>query len=300
MTKILVLGSMGMLGHMVLKVLSKEGPFDVDGTHYNYGDDLFYFDAEKDFDKLRFICDERNGYDYLINCIGITNDKIDEKKSASVTRGIMINAVFPHKLAEYAASVGTTVIHISTDGVFSGGSSEPYLEDALHDCTDIYGKTKSLGEVNNSNILNIRCSIIGPNTKGKQGLLSWFLDQPLGAKVHGYTDHMWSGVTTFQFAQLCRQMILRDVFDLIRREAPVHHFCPNQAVSKYDLLQLFKNVFRNDISVEPSKTPGVPVTRILDTQYHSFKSIFGQDNPMKNAIDELAAEMKGENIKRKI
>ena len=292
MTKILVLGSMGMLGHMVVKVLNQEETFDVDGTHFIYGDDLFYYDAEKDFDKLGQICSERQGYGYLINCIGITNDKIDAKNSASIIRSIKINAVLPHKLAEYATSVGSKVIHISTDGLFSGLSSEPYLEDASHDCTDIYGKTKSLGEVNNSSFLNIRCSIIGPNPKGKRGLLSWFLGQPPSAHIQGYTDHIWSGVTTLQFAQLCRQLILNDLFDKVRREAAVHHFCPNKAVSKYELLQLFKDAFRTDITVEPAISPEAPVYMVLDTQYNSFKSMFDHNNAMKNTIDELATEMK--------
>jgi len=291
MTKILVLGSMGMLGHMVLKVLSKEGTFIVDGTHRTNRDDLFYFDAEKKFDKPGLICNERIGYDYLINCIGITKDKIDEKNSDSVIQAIKINAVFPHKLAQYAASTGMKVIHISTDGVFSGSSGEPYLEDALHDCTDIYGKTKSLGEANNSCILNIRCSIIGPDPTGQRGLLNWFLGLPQKAQVQGYTNHIWSGVTTFQFAQLCCRIILGGTFDLVRREAPVHHFCPNHAISKNELLQLFKKVFRPDISVEAVKAPRTPVSRILDTQYHSLKSVFDYGHTMKNAIDELTSEI---------
>ena len=111
----------------------------------------------------------------------------------------------------------------------------------------------------------------------------------LPSEVPGYVDHRWNGVTTLQFSELCRDLILRDSFDAIRSEASVHHFCPNQAVSKYELLQLFNSVYKSGVTVKPVKSARGPVHRILDTCYSRLKEFYGYGRPMERAIEEMAA-----------
>ena len=276
-----------MLGQMVERLLSKSDGIDVKQTCRLQESTPFYFSAEEGLDGLHLIVERHGTFDYFINCIGVLNSQIDEKDSKSVRRAILVNALFPHELAALAQETGARVIHISTDGVFARNAGV-CLEDNPQDCDDVYGKTKNLGEVIAPGFLNLRCSIIGPNPIKKQGLLEWFRNQPLGVEVHGYTNHMWNGVTTLQFAKLCHKLILQDFFDAVRDEAPVHHFCPNQAVSKHELLQLFKAAFRPDITVKPIADQEKPVSRILDTRYNSLRDSFGYGQPMQHAIDELA------------
>jgi dTDP-4-dehydrorhamnose reductase len=286
-TKILVLGSRGMLGHMVFNVLSTEQSFEVKGTNRVDSRHPFYLDVDVGFGRLAMICKATGGYDYFINCVGITRDRIDENDSASVVRSVQINSIFPHKLAEFARNESTRVLHISTDAVFSG-SAEGYYEDALHDCIDVYGKTKSLGEVISDNFLNIRCSIIGPSPFARRGLLEWFLSQPEGSVVSGYTSQIWNGVSTLQFANLCREIISQDCFDELRTESHVFHFVPNQPISKYDLLNLFKSVFQRRISILPAESESEVVKRILMTRYNSLKELVGYDLSMQNVVEELS------------
>ena len=106
--KVLVLGHTGMLGHMVQGTLSKDPTIDVH---------TMLFDAA-DLEPLRFF--ENDTFDYCINCIGITARHIDEGDSVSVQRAITVNSLFPHRLARYAQEHGVKVVHMSTDGVFSG------------------------------------------------------------------------------------------------------------------------------------------------------------------------------------
>ena len=290
MTRVLILGGKGMLGQMVERLLSKSNEIDAKHSCREQESTPFYFNVEDGLDGLHKIVERHGVFDYFINCIGILNSKIDVKDSNSVHRAILVNALFPHELAVLAQETGTRVIHISTDGVFAKNAGV-CLEDNLCECDDIYGKTKCLGEVLAPGFLNLRCSIVGPNDLKEQGLLEWFRNRPPGAVEHGYSDHMWNGVTTLQFAQLCRELILQDLFDVVIDEAPIHHFCPNQAVSKYELLDLFKNAFRSDITVTPVADKDKPVYRILDTRYNSLKDIFGYGKPMQQAIDELTTEM---------
>ena len=284
--KILVLGSTGMLGYMVSEVLSREKVFTVCGTHILNRTDLFYFDVEEGLEKLGLIYRENGGYDYVINCIGITADKINLSLSSSLIKAIKLNSLFPHQLAEFALQKNIRVIHISTDGVFSGGA-QSYDEDDPHDCTDAYGKTKSLGEVTSEKFLNIRCSVLGPSPFEKRGLFEWFRSRPEGSVVSGYTNHVWNGVTTFQFVELCREIIKNDQFDCLRKESSVFHFAPNHPVSKYELLIILRDVLDKNITINPVEHSSGAVKRILVTKYRGLKGIYGQDSSIENAIRQL-------------
>ena len=280
-----------MVGQMVERLLSKSDGIDVKHTYRGQDSTSFHFDAEDGLDGLHKVMERHGTFDYFINCIGILNNKIDKKDSRSVRRAILVNALFPHELAALAHETGARVIHISTDGVFARDAGV-CMENSPQEYDDVYGKAKSLGEVIAPGFLNLRCSIIGPNSFKKQGLFEWFHNQPHGAEVCGYTDHLWNGVTTLQFAKLCRELILQDFFDVVSDESPVHHFCPNQAVSKYELLQLFKAACRPDITVKPVADQGKPISRILDTRYNSLRDLFDYGQPMQYAINELTTEIK--------
>jgi len=282
-----------MLGQMVDHVLSDSKKIVVNHTCRRQEATAFHFDVEAGVDCLRQIMEQNGPFDYIVNCIGILSSMINETDSQSVRRAIHLNARFPHDLSVLAGETGARVIHISTDGVFARNAGI-CLEDTPLDCHDIYGKTKSLGEVIAPCFLTFRCSIIGPNPMKKRGLMEWFLNQPQSTEVYGYTDQMWNGVTTLQFAKLCRKLIEEDLFDQVRLESPVHHFCPNEAVSKHELLQLFQGTFRPDVTVKPAKSRDAPIARILDTRYQSLRRLFGYGLPMLSGIKELSREMKGD------
>ncbi|MBI2552387.1 SDR family oxidoreductase [Candidatus Uhrbacteria bacterium] len=263
MKKILVLGSTGMLGHMVLKVLAQEKAWKVKGMNAS------------DFDAANDVPDTHD-YDYVINCIGVLAGGEEEKMKK-------VNAEFPHWLAK---ATSARIIHMSTDGVFSGKSG-PYDEDSPCDAEDAYGKSKIKGEVEAPNVINIRTSIIGPSPNKKKGLLEWFLSQPEGATVQGFTNHIWNGVTTLQFAQLCEKIIREDRFEDLRAEASVFHFTPNEPITKYDLLCLFKKVFEKNVNVERMEDHRGSVERVLTTKYEGLKKLFPYGRTMEEAVEEL-------------
>src|SRR5579871_5381830 len=199
-------------------------------------------------------------YDYIVNCIGILKPAVEEHDASSMTRAIRVNALFPHALAEVARE--SRIIHLSTDGVFSGNLTRPYLETDPADCVDAYGKTKALGECPATNVVNIRCSIIGRDARFGKGLVEWVLRAREGEELSGYEDHVWNGVTTRQFGELCRRMIETDAFDGIRQESSVHHFCPNPAITKYELLCEIAKSAERKVTIRRTRS-GAPVTRVL-------------------------------------
>lgn len=288
--KVLVLGVTGMLGHMVRRVLSASDAVDVHGTHIFDKHDPFYFDVMQGVKKLEDICNHSPHYDYFINCIGMLPGKIAEKDPITLRKAIKINSIFPFELSAFAKQRGIKVIHISTDGVFSG-EAESYLEDDIHDCLDFYGTTKSLGEILNTHFLNLRCSIIGPSPFLKEGLLEWFLKQPDGSVVYGFKNHIWHGISTYQFANLCLRIIEGDHFEELRSESAVFHFAPNEPVTKYELLCLFKKIFKRNVDIEAVASDDKIYRRILQTRYRGLKRIYPYGIPAAGMVSELAVYM---------
>ena len=287
MRRVLVLGGTGMLGQMVTSELSKSPSLAVTATRRRPASDPFLFDVESGVDRLDDLLTRGGGAEYVVNCIAVLKPGIDKRDSASVRRAVVVNALFPHQLASAAAKHGARVIHVSTDGVFSGGSAQPYDEGAGTDCLDVYGKTKALGEVPGPHWLNIRCSIVGPDPEGRKGLLEWFLSRPKGSELSGYTDQMWTGVTTRQFAELCGKLIAENRFDAVAEESTVHHWCPNRAVSKFELLEIFKEVTGREVTITPARLLGSSAGRILATRYAGLRGLMGEGLDIRDAIVQL-------------
>lgn len=292
MKKILVLGASGMLGSMVFDYLKRDSNYEVKGSGRDKNflksghkqNDFCFFDAEKDNIK-EILADFKPNY--LINCIGVINKYCQPDNPQGIFEAIKINALFPYLLAQASKKAGVRIIQIATDCVFSGNAGN-YLENFPHDALDVYGKTKSLGEVKSDNFLNIRCSIIGPELKNKVSLLEWFLSQPAGGEIKGFSHHQWNGVTTLQFAVLCQRIINQgdDFFDQLTKISSVHHFIPNAAVSKYELLKIFAKVFKKDTEIKKVEQPGPAINRVLATEFNMLTDKIGYVE-VEKAVREL-------------
>jgi len=263
--KVVVLGGSGMLGSMVTGFLARDTNLDVVATvrtqHLlNICQSQLPNVTWRLFDSL----DERTwrpleGADWVINAIGITKPLIHDDNAAEVERAVRVNALFPQLLAQRTQHGGTQILQIATDCVYSG-SKGAYVEGDMHDALDVYGKTKSLGEVCYPHVHHLRCSIIGPEPKDRRFLVEWFLSQPRDKEVNGFVNHFWNGVTTLQFAQVCHGIITHDV-DLPH----LHHVVPAAAMSKADMLVEFAAAYaRKDIIIRRVEAASV-IDRTLQT-----------------------------------
>ncbi len=287
MTRVLVIGTNGMLGAMIARVLASDGGLDVVASTRHGGDGALAFDAGRN--SIAELLDHAR-CDWIVNAVGVLDRRIDEDDPNSVANAVDVNAVFPLRLAA-AAGRDQRVINIATDGVFTG-SGGPYDERAARDAEGAYARSKALGEVHSPNVVNLRCSIIGPEKLPARSLLGWAVSQPPEATIKGYSNHRWNGVTTLHFAKLCAAVILGGQPTL----PSLLHVVPANAISKADLIRLGLVAFgRTDVTVvdEPAPAPG---DRTLRTVYPEVNqglwSAAGYPLPptIAEMVNELAAE----------
>jgi len=288
MTKILILGVSGMLGSMIFDYLSKIPDFEVYGTARNpmyLKNSVFLFDANNisQLEDPQFL-DLR--IEYIINCIGITKPFCKDDDPEGIKRAIRINADFPWKLANYTKKYNIKLIQIGTDCVYSGKRGN-YNEKNAHDPLDVYGKTKSLGEVFDGSMLIIRCSIVGPEPKEEKSfLLEWFLSQPKKSEIGGFEHHIWNGVSTLQFAQLCEKIISSNIYDELISKSFIYHYIPNNTVNKYQLMHVFNDIFQRELKINKVNKPEEKVDRSLVTIYSDLDQLV-EKKDIKTAILEL-------------
>lgn len=83
--------------------------------------------------------------DLIINCAAMTNVDGCETNLELANR---VNAEGPKNLALAATKVGAKLVHISTDYVFRGDATTPYVETDECDPVTAYGSSKRQGEIN--------------------------------------------------------------------------------------------------------------------------------------------------------
>jgi len=240
MKKVLVLGSTGMLGHIVHYFLDSTNKYDLYNLSFrNKLNSKTIIEDVSDQEKLSNLINEISP-DVIINCIGI----LIKGSNENIKNAIYLNGYFPHWLKGVCKEINCKLIHISTDCVFSGkngGNDENSIKDAIDD----YGKTKSLGEFDSFNHLCIRTSIIGPELKQNgEGLMHWLFNQQ--GKINGFKNVFWSGVTTLELAKAIHFSIENNISGL-------WNVTNGEAISKFDLLKTIIKTFSiNKLKLEPN------------------------------------------------
>ena len=249
--KLLIIGGTGMLGHKLFQLLSETFPETYATVRQDISKEPFkrisFIQSKKVFQDIDVLDVEALEKvvltvkpDYILNCVGIIKQ---HKEDAAPIPCIKINSLLPHQLAELASEYGGRVIHFSTDCVFDGKRGS-YTEEETPNATDIYGRSKAMGEVVCDNALTLRTSFVGRELSSHLSLFDWFLTQK-GTRIRGFTRAIYSGVTTNQMANIVR-LILQDFPALSGLYQVVA-----DPISKHDLLKLAKEIFELNIEIEP-------------------------------------------------
>lgn len=288
--RILILGGDGMLGHRLLKDLSRS--HDVRATlrrEASAYSGLPLFSETNSYvgvdvrvtDRLIGVLADFHPQ-AVINAVGVVKQRPD---GLDRIPNLEINALLPHRLAVICGAVGAHLIHISTDCVFSGRRGS-YTEDDEPDPIDVYGHSKLLGEVVVPGCITLRTSIIGQELTRKTSLLEWFLAQR--GTVNGYRRAIFSGFTTIEMSRIIERLLTG-----FPAASGVYHVS-SDPISKFDLLIMIKKKLNLPVEVRPEDE--FTCNRSLDST--RFRRDFAYAPPSwEQMIDTLAADLRPETRK---
>lgn len=242
--KVLVLGSTGMLGRAVVAELNLQGLHPLASSRTTGS----FYDAEITQPMALFDEVGLEPKDYVINCIGVTKKHIDETCMDSVARAVRLNVLFPLELSKVAEATGLKVIQVATDCVYSGRQGK-YSESNAHDAEDVYGKSKSLGEIPSQNVMHLRCSLVGPEQPGRRSLFfEWVRSLDSGSTVDGFVNHHWNGLTSLAFSRVVAGVVRNNLFT-----PGVQHLVPKDTVTKYELVKIVLDLLQRErVDVVPT------------------------------------------------
>ena len=270
--KVMILGVTGMLGNAMFRVLSEGADLAVYGTarsnsapqHFSdnlSGQIIVGTDVENNDSLVRAFAAVRP--DVVVNCVGLVKHLADANDPL---QAVPINTLLPHRIAALCQATGARLVHISTDCVFSGTKGN-YLESDFPEPSDLYGRSKLLGEVDYPHAITIRTSIIGHELTGHKSLISWFLAQQ--GSVNGFTRAIYSGLPTVELATVVRDWILP------RSDLHGIYHVASKPINKFDVLQLVATEYGKSIEINPSEA--VVIDRSLNAD--RFKEATGYVPP---------------------
>jgi len=233
--RVLVLGAGGMLGHMAVRVLSEScevfgstrakmqdsGALSkfLPGDRWVSGVDVLHNDV------LETLLAEVQPH-FVVNCVGLVKQKMS---ATTFIDSIEINALLPHRLSKACEKTNSKLIQVSTDCVFTCDQGIKELEHEPN-ATDLYGRTKFLGEIPYGSALTLRTSIVGRQLSGAESLFEWILSQN-GGIINGYRKALYTGLTTMALSRVIAKVIAQhsDLTGVWQVASP--------EISKYELVR---------------------------------------------------------------
>ncbi len=142
MAVLLITGANGQLGNEMRCIADRD----------NINSFIFTDVEELDITNFSDICNfvEIHKPDFIINCAAYTAvDKAEDDNEICAK----INTLAVENLANAAKIANAKIIHVSTDYVYGGDATMPYIESDTTNPKSVYGKTKLDGEIALANIL---------------------------------------------------------------------------------------------------------------------------------------------------
>jgi dTDP-4-dehydrorhamnose reductase len=270
--RVLVLGASGLLGsHLVERLPASFRTVATRGRSGRLGMDARVEWLPQSFEaadarSVEQVLDAARA-DVIVNAVG-AKPPID----ADTMEGV--NARFPRALAAMADARGSRVIHVSTDGVFSGARGG-YSERDVADPADAYGRAKLAGELAAPH-LTIRTSFFG-RTSRNEGVIEWLVAQR-GRTIEGFADYRFSGISAARLADALAEAIgAADVLEGL-------YHVGGEPITKYELLKAAAERLQIDVRVIPVERGAVD--RTLDSS-RFFAAIHRRPPVLADSLESL-------------
>ncbi|AEH52411.1 dTDP-4-dehydrorhamnose reductase [Heyndrickxia coagulans] len=278
--KIFVTGYTGQLGYDVVKEGQRRG-FDMIGV----GQKELDITKEKDVDA--YVTELKP--DAIIHCAAYTAvDQAEEQKETCWD----VNVNGTKYLAKAAKASGAKFMFISTDYVFKGNGTEPFLESDEADPVNYYGYTKYEAEKAVCSILDeafiVRISwVFGIN--GKNFIKTMLRLAESHDQVNVVGDQIGSPTYTFDLARLLVDMIQTEKYGVYH--ATNKGFCSWAEFAKEIFKQAGKKVKVNAIKTEEYPTKAVRPKNSRMSKQKLRDNGFDPLRPWKKALAHYLKEL---------
>lgn len=252
--RVAILGVNGMLGSSLFRVLSENEGLTIYGFCRNVASTSWFAEHKREFlfadlDILndRYLMErfETLQIDSVINCVGIIKQL---PHSRDYIESLSVNSLLPHRLAKICAALGIRLIHFSTDCVFDGVDGG-YTEADVPNATDLYGRSKLLGEVTYGKSITLRTSIIGHELGSCNSLVDWFLSQK--SQVRGFRRAIFSGLPTVEVSRVIEKYVLPN-----EQLNGLYHLSV-APIDKFSLLKMISEVYGFNVELEADDSVSV-------------------------------------------
>lgn len=246
MINVLVTGSNGQLGSCIKELASNYNEINFICTDYQELDICNFYNVNTFFES-------QNNIHYCINCAAYT---AVDKAETDIEKANDINVLGAKNLALACVKNDVVLVHISTDFVFDGNSSLPYLETDKPNPISVYGETKLKGELEIEEILShyfiIRTSWLYSEFCGN------FMKTMLRlGETHSEISVVCDQVGTPTYAKDLAEVVL-NIINSKNQEFGLYHYSNEGVASWYDFAHAIFDETNEEIKLLPIKTEAYP------------------------------------------
>jgi dTDP-4-dehydrorhamnose reductase len=247
--KILVTGANGQLGMELRDISSQFSQFDF----------VFVSREELPIDNFSAVKEvfEKHRPGFFINCAAYT--KVDAAESHK-EEAFLINAEAVSVIADLCRQYETKLIHISTDYVFNGNGTEPYIEESQTDPVSVYGASKLAGEnyamEMNPGTIIIRTSWVY-SSYGNNFVKTMMRLMKERAEINVVNDQIGSPTYATDLAEAILKMI-SDFGSQISDLPGIYNFSNDGIITWYDFALAIKELTGSQSKVNPIPTSQYP------------------------------------------
>ncbi|SCB80120.1 dTDP-4-dehydrorhamnose reductase [Gilliamella intestini] len=247
--KVLLTGANGQLGHCFKDIFPSDWQL--------LATDSLQLDITDGLAVNNFVALHRP--DAIVNAAAYTAvDKAEDEYELAYK----VNAIGPKNLAIAAKKYHAKLVHVSTDYVFDGTKSSPYLENDLTNPVNVYGETKLAGELsvldNYSSTIVIRTSWVF-SEYGNNFVKTMLKLSQTRPELTIIDDQLGCPTYAGDIAKTILEMLMNDI------QGGIYHYCGNESTSWF----LFgQKIF--DIALDQNLLFQVPVISPINSQ--SFPS----------------------------
>ena len=235
-TRIAILGGRGMLGTDLAKICGQQG-FNVEVF------DLPEFDITNSQQLKEALSNTKT----IVNCAAYTNVDGAEHEA---DLAYQVNAEAVGRLGALVKEADAWLLHISTDFVFDGKLSRPYVETDFPKPINEYGKTKLAGEQLLAQTGGRHCIVRIEWTYGlaKDNFVTKIIQKAKTTKELGVVDdQIGSPTATTEVAKV--------IFELLRiKPTGLFHFASTGYASRYEIAEFIIDKLSMDVNLLPCKT----------------------------------------------